>query len=314
MNHLRRTAVLALSICLTLRAVVGLADSGNQWRKLEGCIVRSKNIVELSPQQSGVLQTLNFEENDEITSGVLLAKLDTELVEMELEIADLQAKEARNLAADDSEVEYQKIAMLQAKQEYENHKRVAGSVSGKELGRLKLVYEKSLVALSRAKQSKMRAVVEADRKQAQVRAAKIRLEQCEVASRLNGRVTSIVKRPGQWVEAGQPIVEITDLENLQIDFFVQDDAVDLAALTGAQARVEIAAQDSKPFYLTGEVTSYDPEVSGQGRVRAHVSVKNVQRNGHWVLLPGRPVTLYVDTTEPLLQANVSGGRNSAVSR
>jgi hypothetical protein len=69
--------------------------------------------------------------------------------------------------------------------------------------------------------------------------------------------------------------------------------MNVADMIGAEVRVDVEQSDGSPVRLSGEITSYDPEVSSQGLVRVHARVKNVRRGNDWVLLPGREVSMHV---------------------
>ncbi len=266
-------------------------DAG--WITFEKCPVMVEHRVEIPAQERGFLKSLGVELNQPVAADELLAELDTELAELDLRVAKLEQLRAEELARDDADVKLQEIALQQVEEELRSNRSISNSVSESEIRRLTLGVEQAKVALIRAGHVRSRALSDAKLKGAAVEAAELRLQRRRIVAPRAGVVTAIRVHPGQSLEAGQTIMEIEDLEHLIIDRLVPIAQVNAADLVGAEVRVDVPQPQSEAARLAGEITSYDPRVSSGGLVRVHARVKNVQRDGHWVLLPGREVTMHV---------------------
>ncbi|MFN3190118.1 MAG: efflux RND transporter periplasmic adaptor subunit [Aureliella sp.] len=296
LNEARRIAAILLALICSETA------TAEGWQTLPRCAVLAEQTVPVPAPESGVLTRLNVQKHEEVSQRVAIANLNTDVAEIDLHNAKLEEEAARARAADNLSVEFHQLAMEEAKQVLDNHENAKRSVNLAELNRLRLAYEKSKVALGQAKQAKQMAQVDWQLKKARTEAAQLRLARRTIHSPVSGTVIDAPKTVGQWVEAGETMMVIQNLENLRIDFLVQADALDLSMLQGAPARVKFAPPEGSPILLSGIVQSYDPQVSARGLIRVHVSLKNVKRNGHWVLLPGREVDLMVAAPNATLKS------------
>ena len=236
---------------------------------------------------------LTVELNQSVAAGELLAELDTDLAELELQMAQLERTRAEELARDESDIKFQQLALKQVEEELANHRSISNSVSESEIRRLTLGVEQAKLALVRASHVHSRALSEVKLKAASVEVAQLRLGRRRIVAPRSGVVTAIKIHPGQSLEAGQTILEIEDLEQLVIDRLIPIAQVNVAELVGCEVRVDLEHAEGAALRLAGQVTSYDPHVSSSGLVRVHARVKNIQQDGHWVLLPGREVTMHV---------------------
>jgi multidrug efflux pump subunit AcrA (membrane-fusion protein) len=270
-------------------------NSSITWWQSDDCPVLLEKTVEVPALESGVLNRIEVALNSTVTAGQTLGQLDEDLAVMEVKIAQLQHAAAKELANDDSEVKFARVALRGAQQELDNHKAIQASVAGSELRRLSLAVGHAEVTVQRAEHAAKRLAVDAELKAATLQAANLRLSRRRIVSPLNGIVTAIHLHEGQWVEAGKPVALVVDLEQLLVDCLIPIHKVDLQRLVGLEVRVETARTNSggAPVRLAGKISSYDPQVSSQGMIRVHARIQNARQGQHWLLLPGMNVKLEV---------------------
>lgn len=262
-----------------------------------------EHAVDVPALESGVLASVDVELNQPVLPQATIARLDSTLADLDVQLAKLQHVAAKQLAEDDSNVKFHQVALDEAQEELSNFESISTSVSGSELRRLKMAVGKARLALIRTQQERSRAAVEAQLRSASVDAAQQRLDRRQIKAPLGGIVTNIHKHPGQWVEAGEPVFHIRSLDHLIVDCLIPMQAVNLSTIQGAQVRVD-ALKDGQPYArLSGTITSYDHEVSSRGFVRFHAKITNLQQDGRWVLLPGMNVRLHI----PNEHINPAGG-------
>lgn len=286
--------------------------SGIQWWRSEDCPVLLEKSVEVPALESGVLETVEIELNSPVAAGQTLGRLDEELALMEVKIAQLQLAAAKELAQDDTEVKFARVALRGAQQELDNHSAIQASVAGSELRRLSLAVGHAEVALQRAEHASKRLAVDAELKAATLQAANLRLQRRHIVSPIDGIVTALHLHQGQWIEAGKPIAVVADLEHLLVDCLIPIQKVDLKRLVGLEVRVESTQTDagSPPVRLAGKISSYDPQVSSQGMIRVHARIQNAQEGQRWLLLPGMNVRMEVamPSGQPALISRQSGSK------
>ncbi len=277
----------------------------NGWLVIPDCFAAVDNSIELCAEETGRLLSLDVKLNQSVHANAIVGKLDSALAEVELKTAKLQHTFALDLAKDTSDVDYNKLAVKEAEHELANYRSIGKSVSESEISRLTLALGRAQLALQRSQQTQARAKVDAELRAAAVEASQQRVERCVLRSPHNGVITEVLKRPGQWIRVGDPIVRLADMENLVVDSLVELDRIDITKIIGAQVQVESTGQRQVDVRLPGMITSYDHEVSKRGLVRLHAKVLNQQIGGHWKLLPGQNVTLYIATSSEAKEQYIS---------
>ena len=294
---LRRRVYSRFQTLITYTLLACFASSAGRtqdpgWITLDKCPV-VKHTIQVPTQERGFLRSLMVELNQPVTANQVLAELDTDLAELELELAELEHAQAKVVASSDSGVKLQQAELQYAEEELANHRSIRDSVSESELQRLTLNKEGAQENLLRATRAHQLAQGEEKRKAISVEMAKVRLTNRRILAPRDGEVTAIKIESGQFVEAGQTVLEIENLEDLTISPLIPIRQFNVADLDGADVRVDVPQPNAAPVRLSGQITSYEPQVTAGGLVRIHARVKNVQRNGVWVLLPGDEVTMHV---------------------
>lgn len=280
------------------------------WITLDKCPV-VKHTIQVPTQERGFLRSLMVELNHPVTANQVLAELDTDLAVLELELAKIEYDQAKVVASSDSGIKLQEATVQYVEEELANHRSISNSVSESELRRLTLKKEEALYSLNRAKEAHQLAQGEEKLKAAAVEVAKHRLARRRILAPSSGEVTAIKIESGQSVEAGQTVLEIEDLENLTISPLIPIRQFYVGDLDGADVRVDVPQPEAAPVRLSGQITSYEPQVTSGGLVRIHAQVKNVQRNGVWVLLPGDEVIMHVSKAK---RANADQAKASVSPR
>jgi HlyD family secretion protein len=147
----------------------------------------------------------------------------------------------------------------------------------------------------RAQQLRAQAA-QVDAAQAAVAQAQWKLDQKRVSAPANGRVYDTLYRVGEWVQAGNPVVQMLPPQNVKVRFFVPETVVgSLAAGRVLTIHCDGCAADMKAkiTYISTSA-EYTPPViySNESRaklvfmVEAHPSVDDAPR-----LHPGQPVSV-----------------------
>ena len=133
-----------------------------------------------------------------------------------------------------------------------------------------------------------RAVLDArvSRLEVDVEIAEAALRRKEILAPLSGLVVERLRRDGEWVEPGEPVLRVVGLETLWVEGYVDAGEVDAEAI-GRDATVRVEGADST---LPASVVFVDPEVdSVNGQVLVRVDVANAGGR----LRPGQRVELRI---------------------
>lgn len=293
---------LLVSLSLPQQLAVGQSEGSLPpgWQAFENCPVRAERVVDVPALESGLLVSVEVDQNQAVQENAVLAQLDEDIAQLSQRLAEFELASANSLATDSSDIDFHEFAMQQREEEYRSYEKIATRFSDSELRQKILAWEQAKVALVRAKHAQQRAAVDAQLKAASLEAAKISLKRRRVTAPLSGVVSKRYKHAGQWVEAGEPILQITDLSQLVIDRSIPINAFSLHDLLGAEVRVQFVDNRSREnVVVRGEVASYDHEVSAKGLSRIHIRVQNRQVDGSWLLLPGMNVKVFLKSGQDI---------------
>lgn len=276
------------------------SDSGaTTWRTITGCPVMVEEVVDVPALESGLIVELGVKLNDSVSAEQWIAKLDSRRTDMQLGIARLRHEAAVRIANDKSEIDFQQLALQELQTELAQHREISSSVGDTEIRRLTLQVGKTRLSLLQARQAAERRLVEAKTLNAEIEVIQEQLRRRISTSPINGIVASLDQKVGQWVEAGETIARVENLNTLTVDAIVPLSSIDLANIKGAKVRVPLLAGNEtdaaeRTVYLPGEVTSHDHKVTGRGMIRLHCAVDNMLHRGEYLLLPGMNVNLEIE--------------------
>ncbi|MCZ4352879.1 efflux RND transporter periplasmic adaptor subunit [Roseovarius aestuarii] len=208
--------------------------------------------VDLSVEAAGLVRDVLFNPNDKVTKGQKLVQIDERI-----ERADLGAAQA---ALD--------LAVTQLERNKTLEKRGIGATTTVDTANAE---EKS----ARAQVAKLTAV----------------LDQKEMLAPFDGVIGISKIEPGQYVTPGTVYATLQNLDKMQVDFTVPEQAIDKLSIGApVTARTEVGDQS-----FTGHIIAIEPRVDPVSRL---VSVRALLDNTNGALFPGQflrvRVTLPVD--------------------
>lgn len=118
--------------------------------------------------------------------------------------------------------------------------------------------------------------------------AKVRLERHRLVSPLNGVVTEKLKNAGEWVEIGESVLRVIQLDTLYVEGFAAADRVD-GSDRGSEVTVTCQTRAGS-VRVSGRLIFVSPEVDPvQGQVVVRAEIPNDDR----LLRPGQSVEMVV---------------------
>lgn len=157
--------------------------------------------------------------------------------------------------------------------------------------RLKLEYQDATT-------TKGISVLTADRANAALSVSRERLVRRRIVSPLTGIVVEQLKHTGEWVEAGEPVLRVIQLDTLLVEGFVDADKIDLSDkgrsvfVTGTSTGREVIAK--------GKIVFVSPEVDS---LNFQVMVKAEIQNPQLRLRPGKPVEMTIEPRSRQVRTN-----------
>jgi HlyD family secretion protein len=170
----------ACAVMALAALVLAGCDEGNN-RQLQGWV--EAELVFVSPDEQGRVETLKVREGDHVTKGELLFVLDDDLQK-----ADVAVREA---------------AVTTAEQAFERAQQLLTSAAG-----TRKTYDDAEAALRQAK--------------ANLEWSKTRLTRRRAISPADGLIQEVYYRPGETVQPGRPVISLLPPGNLKIRFFAPE--------------------------------------------------------------------------------------------
>jgi multidrug efflux pump subunit AcrA (membrane-fusion protein) len=271
--------------------------------------------------EPGMLTELHVEEGHSIDKDTIVARIDSRatIAKQKVALGELMAAKAQ--AENDAELEVAEKAVLVAKAEYDQSLELRaknpGAMPETQLRKDKFTWEKSLAQVKQAVNEKKIAGLTAEAKQAQYDAATIELDLREIRAPFKGTVVEVIKRVGDWVTPGEPIMHIVGLDRVRVKGFV---------LVSAAQGVSHAELKDRPVTITvdvggkkhsakGVVGFASPVIEGVGtsrqfRIWAEVDnekvVDPVTGAESWKIQPGTVATMTIDLSDGPVRPLASG--------
>lgn len=237
-------------------------------------VLRANESIMLRPEQSGRIEQIQFDEGEQVAQGTSLFKLDNSIY-----LAELKAAQAR---VELSKTDYERASNLLKKK--------VGSAQERD----------STLAQLRVDQ-------------AQAALAKTRLDKMTIKAPFSGYTGLRMVSPGDYVEEGQDLVELTDISSMKLEFRVPE--IYLSILQpGREITVNVDALPGE--MIKGSVFAVSPAADQNAH---NIEVLASVPNPNGTLRPGlfAQVKLLVDRTESVVipeQAIIPQDGNFSVMR
>ncbi len=275
---------------------------------LEHCYVSLIDDIEVAAQEAGLLvelrdaqgRVVTTQDGQTVTRGMLLAQADDSQPRLQKQAAEAELKAAQARSEDDIEVRYAEAAYRVAQSEYgaaaDANSRVEGTVPRSEIRRLQLTQHRAYLQIDRSKMERNVARLNAEVSQATVDSATAAIDRRRIASPIDGIVLTVLKKPGEWVQIGEPVARVARMDRLRVEGFLSAAQFNASEIAGRPVTVHFELARSRKVSLPGQVTFVSPLVQAGNRYRVRAEVQNAQEGGQWLLRPGMASTMTVDVT------------------
>ena len=176
--------------------------------------------LRLATRDAGIVEKICVEVGDKVEAGDAIAILDRKIFQAEVNAATNELASANEQAKSEVDLEFAKISYAVNQKVFERsqlaRQQFAKSVSKTELERLRLESERTRLSGVQAQQQRKIDTLTASLRQDQLDVATIRLENRTIKSKIGGTVVEIFNTPGEFVNPGQPIARILNLDRLRV--------------------------------------------------------------------------------------------------
>ena len=245
--------------------------------------------IDLPARDSGILIDFKGKLGQRVKAGELLGKLDTNDLEAQQKVIEVERRLAEITAQNDINVQFAQSSSKVAQKVLDKSRQAnviyRGTVSVTEIDRLALEAERGELSIERSQLDQETAATEVELQSKRLQALDVQIANRQIVSTTNGMIVSIPISEGEWVERGQTIARIIRTDRVEIVALGSAAQVD-ERLNGQTVKIEIDGVE-----LFGLVTFVHPEInpaSGQVQIRAEVD------NSAGQLRPGSKVKMSVE--------------------
>lgn len=171
------------------------------------CVIEAKQMVELGSSEQGVVTELAVERGDAVETGAVVARLDSGIQTLAVELARHRAERTVEIKASAERLEYRR----------------------REIGRLRKLYEKDIVStksLDEAEVERRLAIynlkaarLEQEMAKLELRLAEERLNRRTIRSPVNGVIVEVTMAPGELAHDQSQLVTIAVIDPLNVEIF-----------------------------------------------------------------------------------------------
>lgn len=223
------------------------------------------DVVEIAPDVSGLVTEVLVEDNQEVKRGDVLFRIDPERFTLALRQAEAVV-EGKRASAEQAAADYQRYSKLSD-----------AAVSQQKV-------ESARATDLSAKAAYDQAVADRD-------LAKLNLTRSEVRASVNGRITNMELRPGNYVNTGKGVMALVDRDTLRVEGYFEETKLPRIHV-GDRARIHLMGEDT---VLTGRVESVAGGIEDRERSAGANLLANVNPTFAWVRLAQRiPVRIRLD--------------------
>ena len=261
------------------------------------CLVSLIEDVQVPAREAGALTNVGVVEGQFVAQGQLLAQIDDEQPRLDKLAAELERDSAGAKAQDDIEVRYAQAALAVADAELERalaiDRKSPGGVTQQEIQKLKLAKHRDELQIERSKLEMRIAKMNADVHQAAVRSSENAVARRQIVSPLNGVVVTLFHEKGEWVAAGEPVVQVIRIDKLRVEGFLDSSEVGADEVIGRPVAVDVSLAGGKTARFTGQIVFISPLVQAGDKYRVRAEVENRTEGGSPVLRPGMTATMSI---------------------
>ncbi|MCM2290947.1 HlyD family secretion protein [Allorhizobium sp. BGMRC 0089] len=239
------------------------------------------DIVNIAPDVSGLVTDVMVKDNQTVQKGQVLFRVDRKRFELALAEAEASLQEKKS-AWDEAILERQRQEKLGA----------SGSAEAKEKAAAAEVQAKA--AYDNAKAARDTAALDLDRS--------------DVTATVNGTVTNLELKPGDFVSRGTAKIALVDSDSLRIEAYFEENK--LTRIHKGDKATILLMNDPTP--LAGHVDSIAAGIQDSERSSSSGLLPNINPTFNWVRLAQRvPVRIHLDA--PPASLRLIAGTSATVS-
>jgi macrolide-specific efflux system membrane fusion protein len=295
---------------------------------IDECQVHSIQDLPVPASDAGVLMKLHVDAGAPVEKGVELATIDNREAAAVYKVKELEYQIAKQTADSNIDIRHAEKAADVAKKTYDKFKYInenqPGAVTQIDLLRHQFEWERALLSIEKAKEDAKSHKLTAESKKAESDAALVALERRTLVAPFNGVVVKTYLQEGEWVQPGDPVVQLVRIDRLRVHGDVDASKWNRADLEGRRVTVELTLPRGREIKVPGKIMFVSPVVGVGAKLPVYAEIDTPMENGRPLVYAGMEARMIIHTNQPVAAAparprpaNVpaaAGSRGPAISQ
>lgn len=259
------------------------------------CRVQLIKDVEVPALEAGQIKKIFVKENDVVQVDQNLGTLRDEAARLQKEVAVSNVAIAKVDAENENRIKFAYESKVTADQLFQASKELQkrGSIGLREFKDDELKSKQSALQLDEAQFQKKQALEKLKLEQVNMKAADDLIDRHLIKAGCDGQVAEIFVEEGEWVNRGDKVMRIIQMDRLRIDGRANSNDFFHSDLDGKSVTVTQTLPDKSIATFTGIVRLVKLENSVSNKLFFEVEIQNQRRGNYWLLRPNSEVDIKV---------------------
>lgn len=276
---------------------IGTDEKYGRYLPNNKCRVQLIHDIEVPALEAGQIKEILVKENQRVSPVDVLAQIRDDIAVNQKEAAIKNKNVAEVDAKNDNRVKYARQSLDFATDIYQRKKKLyedRGSINFVEFREAQYQESQAQLQLDEAFTQQKVANEKLAVEQVNITAADAMIERHKVRSLLQqGEVAEIFVQKGEWVNRGDKVARVIDMENLKITGRADAKMIYPEQIDGRPVIVTLILPNDATETFTGRVVRINLENSVSDKYYFEVEVKNRKRGDFWILRPNAEVGIKV---------------------
>ncbi len=302
---------------ILLMLAVTADPTGTTDPQIQDCVIASIDDQYVPGADAGVLTHLKASEGMQVTRGMELGLIDESEARANLDVKQLEYEAATQKANSDINIRHAKaaadVAQAALRQYEEANRRAPGTVSHIDILKSKLELKKAELATEQTMEEQIENQLTAKAKKAEVGAAQVALDRRILRAPFDGVITSVIKKPGEWVASGEPVVQVVGIKRLRVMGNLDASQWGPTDIAGRDVTVEVQLPRGRAIKVPGTVTYVSPVVT-LGHLPVYAEIDATMENDLPVVRAGLKASMTIHVSRPVAATPRKAPVHPAASR
>ncbi len=300
-HSLFATAVVALA------TAAGQPSAQAQEATMENCNIISIESPKLPASDAGVLINLHVTDGQQVKKGMVLATIDDRDARAMYDVKRLDYEVAKQQAESDADLRHAiaaaDVARIAHEKYVEVNKGQARALSELEVLQKKYEWDRAKLTIEKAKEDAETAKLTAESKKAELDAAKVAVERRRIVAPFDGVVAMTYLQEGEWVQPGDPVVQLVAENRLRVTGRLDATAWSRAEIENRKVTIEVELPRGRVVKVPGKIVYVSPVIDLGSVLPVAAEIESPRENGVPLIYGGMHGRMTIHTSQPAVADN-----------